>query len=40
MRSSIVIGRPEGKGLFERVRHRWKDNTKTNLEGTECDQMS
>jgi hypothetical protein len=27
----ILVGKPEGKGQFERPRYRWGDNIKMNL---------
>jgi hypothetical protein len=27
----ILVGKPEGKRLFGRPRHRWEDNTKVDL---------
>jgi hypothetical protein len=32
----ILVGKPEGKRLLERLRHRWVDNIKMNLREIGC----
>jgi hypothetical protein len=32
----VLVGKPEGKRLLERPRHRWEDNIKTNLQEMRC----
>ena len=34
----VLVGKPEGKRLLGRPRHRWKDNIKADLKeiGSEC----
>jgi hypothetical protein len=29
--NKILVGKPEGKRPFERLRHRWEDNIKMDL---------
>jgi len=29
---SVLVGKPEGKRPLRRIRHRWKDNIKMNLQ--------
>jgi hypothetical protein len=31
----VLVGKPEGKGPLGRPRHRWKDNTKMDLQEVE-----
>ena len=28
----VLVGKPEGKGSLGRTRHRWKDNSKLDLQ--------
>jgi hypothetical protein len=32
--SKVLVAKPERKRPFGRPRHRWEDNTKTNIEKT------
>jgi hypothetical protein len=32
----ILVGKPEGKRPFGKPRHKWKDNTKIDLQELEC----
>ena len=33
---SVLVGKPEGKRLLERLRRRWEDNIKVDLQEVEC----
>jgi hypothetical protein len=35
----ILVGKPEGKKLLGRLRHRWANNIKMDLRGIELDGM-
>jgi hypothetical protein len=35
----FLMGKPEGKKLLGRLKHRRVDNIKTSLRGIECDGM-
>jgi hypothetical protein len=35
----ILVGKPEGKRLLGRPRHRWEDNFKVDLQEVECGYM-
>jgi len=36
---SVLVGKPEGRRLFERPRHRWKDNIKMDLQKVGCEDV-
>jgi len=36
----VLVGIPEGKRLFGRLRHRWGDNIKLDLKKLECGGMA
>jgi hypothetical protein len=36
---TIVLGQTEGKKLLGKPRHRWKDNIKTDLTETKCQNI-
>jgi hypothetical protein len=36
----VLVGRSEGKRPFGRPRHRWKENTKMNLQEVGCGGMN
>ena len=33
----VLVGKPEGKRLLGRPRHRWEDNIKMDLRDPDCD---
>jgi len=35
----ILVGKPEGKGTFERPWRRWEDHTKMDLQEMECGNV-
>jgi len=35
----LSVGKPEGKRLLEKPRHRWEDNIKMNLQKVGCECM-
>jgi len=35
----VVVGKPEGKGLFGETRRRWEDNIKLELQEVGCGNM-
>jgi hypothetical protein len=35
----ILVGKPEGRRLLGRPRHRWEDNIKMDLQEVECGDM-
>jgi hypothetical protein len=35
----VLVGKPEGKRPLGRLRRRWKDNIKMNLQEVECGGM-
>ena len=35
----VLIGKPEGKGPLRRLRHRWEDNIKIDLQEVGCGGM-
>jgi len=35
----LLVGKPEGKGPFERCRCKWEDNTKMGLQEVGCGCM-
>jgi hypothetical protein len=35
----VLVGKPEGKGLLGRPRHRWEDNIKMDLQKIGCGGM-
>ena len=35
----ILVGKPEGKRLLERPRHRWVDNTRMDVHEVVCGNM-
>jgi len=35
----VLVGKPEGKSQFERLRHRWEDNIKMDLQKVGCGGM-
>jgi hypothetical protein len=35
----VLVGKPEGKKLLRRPRHRWEDNIKMDLQEVECGSM-
>jgi hypothetical protein len=36
---NALLGKLEGKIIFWKPRHRWKDNIKSNLKGIHCADM-
>jgi len=36
----VLVGKPEGKRLLGRPRHRWEDNIKTDLQEVGCEGMA
>jgi hypothetical protein len=36
----VLVGKPKGKGLLGRPRHRWEDNIKMDLRETGIDGMN
>jgi hypothetical protein len=39
MNAYVLIGKPEGKTPLEKLRRRWKDNTRLVLREIVCDKM-
>jgi hypothetical protein len=35
----VLVGKPEGKKPLGRLRHRWEDNIKMNLQDVGCGSM-
>jgi hypothetical protein len=35
----VLVGKPDGKRSLERLRHRWEDNVKMNLQEVGCGGM-
>jgi hypothetical protein len=35
----LLVGKPEGKGPLGRLRHRWEDNIKMDLQEVGCGYM-
>ena len=35
----VLVGKPEGKRPLGRLRHRWEDNIKMDLQKAECGDM-
>jgi hypothetical protein len=35
----VLVGKPEGKGPFERPRRRWEDNIKIDIQDVGCGDM-
>ena len=35
----VLVGKPEGKRLLERPRHRWEDNIKMDLQEVGCGDV-
>jgi hypothetical protein len=35
----VLVGKPEGKGLLWRLRRRWEDNIKMDLQEVGCGSM-
>jgi len=35
----VLVGKPEGKSLLGRPRHRWEDNIKMDLQEVGCEGM-
>jgi len=35
----VLVGKPEGKRPLERLRRRWEDNIKMDLQGMGCESM-
>ena len=35
----VLVGKPEGKRLLERPRHRWEDNIKMDLQEVGCGDL-
>jgi hypothetical protein len=35
----VLVGKPEGKGPLERLRRRWEDNSKMDLQEVGCKAM-
>ena len=36
----VLVGKPEGKRQLRRIRHRWEDNIKIDLQEVECGGMN
>jgi hypothetical protein len=36
----VLVGKPEGKRPMGKLRSRWKDNTKMDLQGVGCKAMN
>jgi hypothetical protein len=34
---NILVGKPQGKRPYGRLRYRWEDNTKMDFNETECE---
>jgi hypothetical protein len=35
----VLVGKPEGKKPLEKLRHRWEDNNKMDLQEVGCEGM-
>jgi len=36
----VLVGKPEGKRLLGRLRHRWENNIKMNLQEVRCEDIN